>query len=65
MADAKSMRPEVLSPYHYGNTDTAKLVDLLKDEKGIQVRIRNLSSDLQFKNPNSSSRFFWNSEIGS
>jgi L-ascorbate metabolism protein UlaG (beta-lactamase superfamily) len=39
---AKAMRPKVLYPYHYGNTDTAKLVDLLKDEKGIEVRIRNL-----------------------
>ena len=39
---AKAMQPKVLYPYHYGNTDTAKLVDLLKDEKGIEVRIRNL-----------------------
>jgi L-ascorbate metabolism protein UlaG (beta-lactamase superfamily) len=39
---AKAMRPKVLYPYHFGNTDTGKLVDLLKDEKGIEVRIRNL-----------------------
>jgi L-ascorbate metabolism protein UlaG (beta-lactamase superfamily) len=39
---AKAMQPKVLYPYHFGNTDTGKLVDLLKDEKGIEVRIRNL-----------------------
>ena len=39
---AKAMQPKVLYPYHFGNTDTGKLVGLLKDEKGIEVRIRNL-----------------------
>jgi L-ascorbate metabolism protein UlaG (beta-lactamase superfamily) len=39
---AKAMQPKVLYPYHFGNTDTSKLVDLLKDEKGIEVRIRDL-----------------------
>ncbi len=39
---AKSIRPKVLYPYHYGNTDPNQLVNLLKDEKGIEVRIRNL-----------------------
>jgi L-ascorbate metabolism protein UlaG (beta-lactamase superfamily) len=39
---AKAMRPKVLYPYHFGNTDTAKLADLLKEEKGIEVRIRDL-----------------------
>jgi len=39
---AKAFRPKVVYPYHYqfGDTDTAKFVDLLKDEKGIEVRIR-------------------------
>jgi hypothetical protein len=32
----------VLYPYHFGNTDTAKLVELMKDEKGIEIRIRDL-----------------------
>jgi len=41
-ATAKAMRPKVLYPYHFGNTDTGKLVELLKDEKGIEVRVRNL-----------------------
>jgi len=39
---AKAMQPMVLYPYHFGNTDTGKLVGLLKDEKGIDVRIRDL-----------------------
>ncbi len=39
---AKAMRPKVLYPYHFGNTDPNQLVSLLKDEKGIEVRVRNL-----------------------
>jgi L-ascorbate metabolism protein UlaG (beta-lactamase superfamily) len=39
---AKAIRPKVLYPYHFGNTDTTVLVNLLKDEKGIEVRIRDL-----------------------
>jgi L-ascorbate metabolism protein UlaG (beta-lactamase superfamily) len=39
---AKVIRPKILYPYHYGNTDTGKLVDLLKDAPGIEVRIRDL-----------------------
>jgi len=35
-------RPKVLYPYHYGETDTAKLVDLLKDDKDIEIRIRKM-----------------------
>jgi L-ascorbate metabolism protein UlaG (beta-lactamase superfamily) len=37
---ARAMQPGILYPYHYGDTDTAKLVELLKDEPGIDVRIR-------------------------
>ncbi len=37
---AKSFRPKVLYPYHYGDTDPGELVKLLKGEKGIAVRIR-------------------------
>lgn len=37
---AKMFRPKVLYPYHYGETDTAKLVALLSGEKDIEVRIR-------------------------
>jgi L-ascorbate metabolism protein UlaG (beta-lactamase superfamily) len=39
---AKAIRPKVLYPYHYGNTDPNLLVNLLKDEKDIEVRIRAL-----------------------
>jgi len=39
---AKAFRPKILYPYHYGDTDTAKLVDLLKNEKDIEVRIRKM-----------------------
>ena len=39
---AAAFKPKVLYPYHYGETDSAKLVTLLKDAKGIEVRIRNL-----------------------
>ena len=39
---AKAMRPKVLYPYHFGQTDPNELVNLLKGEKGIDVRIRDL-----------------------
>jgi L-ascorbate metabolism protein UlaG (beta-lactamase superfamily) len=39
---ARAFRPKVLYPYHYGDTDPSKLVVLLKDEKGIEVRVRKL-----------------------
>jgi L-ascorbate metabolism protein UlaG (beta-lactamase superfamily) len=43
VADAvKAFHPVILYPYHYGQTDTAKLLELLKDEKNIEVRIRKM-----------------------
>lgn len=43
VADAvKAIKPQILYPYHYGNTDTSKLVELLKDDKDIEVRIRKM-----------------------
>ena len=39
---ATAFRPEILYPYHYGGTDPQELVRLLKDEKDIEVRIRDL-----------------------
>jgi L-ascorbate metabolism protein UlaG (beta-lactamase superfamily) len=39
---AKAVQPKILYPYHFGNTDTSALVNLLKDQKGIDVRIRDL-----------------------
>jgi len=40
---ARSFRPKVLYPYHFGTTDTAKLLELLKSDPEIEVRIRSLS----------------------
>lgn len=41
VADAAlAIKPEILYPYHCGETDQGKLVELLKDEKDIEVRIR-------------------------
>ncbi|NTW57860.1 MAG: MBL fold metallo-hydrolase, partial [Nitrospirae bacterium] len=43
VADAASMiRPKVLYPYHTGETDIAKLTALMKDHKGVEVRIRRM-----------------------
>jgi L-ascorbate metabolism protein UlaG (beta-lactamase superfamily) len=39
---AKSFKPMILYPYHYGKTDTSKIVDLLKDTQGVEVRIRKM-----------------------
>jgi len=39
---AKAFRPKILYPYHYGSTDTARLVELMKGEAGIEVRIRDM-----------------------
>jgi L-ascorbate metabolism protein UlaG (beta-lactamase superfamily) len=40
---AKAMRPRILYPYHFGNTDTSELVDLLEGQEGIEVRIRKMA----------------------
>jgi len=39
---ANAFRPTVLYPYHYGNTDTSRLVELLRDSRDIEVRIRKM-----------------------
>jgi L-ascorbate metabolism protein UlaG (beta-lactamase superfamily) len=39
---AKSFHPKILYPYHYGDTDASKLVDLLKNDPEIEVRIRQM-----------------------
>jgi len=44
VADAAlAFRPKILYPYHYGDTEVSQLVDLLKGEKDIEVRVRKLS----------------------
>ena len=40
---AKAFKPGILYPYHYGDTDVSKLVELLKGEKEIEVRIRKMA----------------------
>jgi L-ascorbate metabolism protein UlaG (beta-lactamase superfamily) len=37
---ARAFKPKVLYPYHFGKTDTARLVALLKDHPEIEVRLR-------------------------
>ncbi|MDX9801828.1 MAG: MBL fold metallo-hydrolase, partial [Spirochaetia bacterium] len=39
---ARTLKPAILYPYHFGETDTSKLVKLLADDKGIDVRIRKM-----------------------
>ena len=39
---ATAFRPKILYPYHYGDTDTSRIVVLLKDAPGIEVRIRRM-----------------------
>ncbi|MBE0654965.1 MAG: MBL fold metallo-hydrolase [Bacteroidales bacterium] len=39
---AKMIRPKILYPYHYGNTETEELLKLMEDEPGIEVRIRRM-----------------------
>lgn len=44
VADAASaFKPNILYPYHFGSTDTSRLIDLLKDHKDIEVRIRDMA----------------------
>jgi L-ascorbate metabolism protein UlaG (beta-lactamase superfamily) len=37
---ARAMQPAILYPYHYGETDPQRLVELLEGEEGVEVRIR-------------------------
>lgn len=39
---ATAFKPKVLYPYHYGDTDMSKLIDLLKDNDHTEVRIRQM-----------------------
>jgi L-ascorbate metabolism protein UlaG (beta-lactamase superfamily) len=43
VADAvKTFRPRILYPYHFGTTDTARLLDLLHGVEGVEVRMRSM-----------------------
>ena len=37
---AKAFKPKILYPYHYGDTDTSNLVQLMKDTQDVEIRIR-------------------------
>ena len=39
---AKAFKPKILYPYHYGETDPAKIAELLKNTKEVEVRIRKM-----------------------
>ncbi len=39
---ARAIQPAILYPYHYGDTDPLELVNLLKNEENIEVRIREM-----------------------
>jgi len=39
---ARTIRPAILYPYHFGNTDTSQLTKLMEGEKGIELRLRKL-----------------------
>jgi L-ascorbate metabolism protein UlaG (beta-lactamase superfamily) len=40
---AKAFKPKVLYPYHFGDTDTSRLVGLMQDTPGTEVRIRKMN----------------------
>ncbi len=39
---ARMLRPKILYPYHTGETDTSRIVELLKGQKETEVRIRRM-----------------------
>jgi L-ascorbate metabolism protein UlaG (beta-lactamase superfamily) len=39
---AMAFMPKILYPYHYGETDVSKLLDLLKSVPDIEVRVKNM-----------------------
>lgn len=39
---ARIIRPRILYPYHYGDSDTERLVELLEDTPSIEVRVRRM-----------------------
>ncbi len=39
---AKSFKPKVLYPYHFGKTDTSELLRLMKDTAAVEIRVRDM-----------------------
>ncbi|NLI23771.1 MAG: MBL fold metallo-hydrolase, partial [Bacteroidales bacterium] len=42
VATAKVLRPKILYPYHYGETDVSRLKSLMKEVKDVELRIRDM-----------------------
>lgn len=40
---AKSFKPKIFYPYHFGDTDLNKLTELMKDTPDIEVRVRKMN----------------------
>ncbi len=40
---AKSFKPKILYPYHFGSTDLNKFSDLMKDAPDIEIRLRKMN----------------------
>jgi L-ascorbate metabolism protein UlaG (beta-lactamase superfamily) len=39
---ARAFRPKILYPYHYGDTDPARLKTLIADTPGVEIRVRKM-----------------------
>jgi L-ascorbate metabolism protein UlaG (beta-lactamase superfamily) len=39
---AKMLKPKILYPYHFGETDTSRLIPLLKETPDVEIRIRKM-----------------------
>jgi L-ascorbate metabolism protein UlaG (beta-lactamase superfamily) len=39
---ARAVRPKILYPYHFGDTEISRLTELLKNDKDIEVRVRDM-----------------------
>jgi len=39
---AKAFKSRILYPYHFGETDPSRLQALIKDEKSVEFRIRQM-----------------------
>jgi L-ascorbate metabolism protein UlaG (beta-lactamase superfamily) len=39
---ARAFKPKILYPYHTGNTDLSRLLELMKDEQQVEIRFKNM-----------------------
>ena len=42
-AAARRLKPRILYPYHFGDTETSRLVELLSDRPEVEVRLRSMA----------------------